>query len=180
MGRKFSGKGYETVLSDGSAVWCNKDERMELYSAIPFSYGTLGFLTAVDLVKAYPSDLRGSSFVRNTEQHWAENTHLQGKGKYHCTAALLFDWLGFRCLGYVELYRDFQVWSNPNQSNWRSVILPLTKFSLLGVDNRVLSLYCVVLKTTRLGIVDILGINDKMYRKSCEKGHYELWKCGID
>ncbi len=44
------GKGYETVLSDGSVVWCNKDERMELYSAIPFSYGTLGFLTAVDLV----------------------------------------------------------------------------------------------------------------------------------
>jgi hypothetical protein len=31
-------------------VWCNKDERMELFSAIPFSYGTLGFLTAVDLV----------------------------------------------------------------------------------------------------------------------------------
>jgi hypothetical protein len=25
---------------------------MELYSAIPFSYGTLGFLTAVDLVRS--------------------------------------------------------------------------------------------------------------------------------
>jgi delta24-sterol reductase len=46
----FPGKAYESVLSDGSVVWCNKDENMELYSAIPFSYGTLGFLTAVDLV----------------------------------------------------------------------------------------------------------------------------------
>ena len=49
----LTGKAYETVLSDGSVVWCNKDERMELFSAIPFSYGTLGFLTAVDLVTRY-------------------------------------------------------------------------------------------------------------------------------
>ena len=31
----------------------------------------------------------------------AENTHLLCKEKYHCTADLLFDWLGFSC--FVEL-----------------------------------------------------------------------------
>ena len=31
----------------------------------------------------------------------AENTHLLCKGKYHCTADLLFDWFGFSC--FVEL-----------------------------------------------------------------------------
>ena len=31
----------------------------------------------------------------------AENTHLLRKGKYHCTADLLFDWFGFSC--FVEL-----------------------------------------------------------------------------
>ena len=35
----------------------------------------------------------------------------------HCTADLLFDWLGFSCFACVELERDLQVWSNPNQSN---------------------------------------------------------------
>ena len=29
-----------------------------------------------------------------------ENTHLLCKGKYHCTADLLFDWFGFSC--FVE------------------------------------------------------------------------------
>ena len=35
-----------------------------------------------------------------------ENTHLLWKGKYHCMADLLFDWLGFSCFVYVELDRD--------------------------------------------------------------------------
>ena len=46
-----------------------------------------------------------------------ENTHLLCNRKYHCTADLLFDWLGFSCFACVELERDLQVWSNPNQSN---------------------------------------------------------------
>jgi len=37
------------VMADGSKLWCSKDENMELFSAVPFSYGTLGFLTAVDI-----------------------------------------------------------------------------------------------------------------------------------
>ena len=40
---------YEIVLSDGSAIWCDKDNHNELFSCIPFSYGTFGFLTAVDI-----------------------------------------------------------------------------------------------------------------------------------
>ena len=50
-----------------------------------------------------------------------EITQLLRKGKYHCTADLLFDWLGFSCFAYVELDRDLQVWSNPIESN-RSAI----------------------------------------------------------
>ena len=48
-----------------------------------------------------------------------ENTHLLCKGKYYCTADLLLDWLEFCCFAYIELDKDLQVWSNPNQSNRR-------------------------------------------------------------
>ena len=44
----------------------------------------------------------------------AENTHLLHKGKYHCTADLLFDWLGLSCFAYGELDRFTSlVESNP-------------------------------------------------------------------
>ena len=49
-------------------------------------------------------------------------THLLHKGKYHCMTNLLFDWLGFSYFACVELDRDLQVWSNPNQSNRRSAM----------------------------------------------------------
>ena len=42
-------KAYELVLSDGSVIWCDKNNHIELFAAIPFSYGTFGFLTAVDI-----------------------------------------------------------------------------------------------------------------------------------
>ena len=61
-------KQYEMVMADGSSVseimvwpfesiksfnllqiWVNPDSEPDLYKAIPFSFGTLGFLTAVDL-----------------------------------------------------------------------------------------------------------------------------------
>jgi len=42
-------KAYELILSDGSVIWCDKDNNNELFSSIPFSYGTFGFLTAVDI-----------------------------------------------------------------------------------------------------------------------------------
>ena len=52
----------------------------------------------------------------------AENTHLLCNGKYHCSADLLFDQLGFNCLACVELDKYLQVLLYPNQSNRRSAI----------------------------------------------------------
>ena len=40
---------YEIVMPDGSVIWCDKDNHQKLFLSIPFSYGTLGFLTAVDI-----------------------------------------------------------------------------------------------------------------------------------
>lgn len=40
---------YELVLSDASTIWCSRTENLDLFEAMPLSYGTLGFLTAVDL-----------------------------------------------------------------------------------------------------------------------------------
>ncbi|XP_050313504.1 delta(24)-sterol reductase-like [Anthonomus grandis grandis] len=40
---------YELVLADGSVVKCSKDEHSDLFYAIPWSYGTLGILTAVEI-----------------------------------------------------------------------------------------------------------------------------------
>ena len=45
------------------------------------------------------------------------------KGKYHCTANLLFILFVFSCIGYIELATKFIVWSNPNQTNKRSAML---------------------------------------------------------
>merc|ERR1712223_1340083 len=42
-------RAYEIVLSDGSVMWCDKDNNNDLFASIPFSYGTFGFLTAVDI-----------------------------------------------------------------------------------------------------------------------------------
>lgn len=40
---------YELVLSDASVVTCTSDSNSELFYAVPWSYGTLGFLTAVQI-----------------------------------------------------------------------------------------------------------------------------------
>lgn len=40
---------YELVLSDGSLVVCSKQEEPDLFYSIPWSYGTLGILTAVEI-----------------------------------------------------------------------------------------------------------------------------------
>lgn len=42
-------RAYQLVLGDGSAVWCSPAENEDLFLAVPFSYGTLGFLTCVDI-----------------------------------------------------------------------------------------------------------------------------------
>lgn len=40
---------FEIVLADGSLVTCSPEENSDLFYAIPWSYGTLGFLTAVEI-----------------------------------------------------------------------------------------------------------------------------------
>lgn len=39
----------ELVLADGSVVTCSRTERPDLFHALPWSYGSLGFLTALEL-----------------------------------------------------------------------------------------------------------------------------------
>ncbi len=41
-------------MADGSVVNCSKDENAELFYSVPWSYGTLGFLTSVK-IKIIPS-----------------------------------------------------------------------------------------------------------------------------
>ena len=40
---------YELLLADGSVVTCSRDERPDLFEAVPFSYGCLCFLVSVDI-----------------------------------------------------------------------------------------------------------------------------------
>ena len=43
-------KRFEIVVADGSLQECTPEKNSDLYWAIPWSYGTFGFLTAVDLM----------------------------------------------------------------------------------------------------------------------------------
>ncbi|KPJ19555.1 Delta(24)-sterol reductase [Papilio machaon] len=45
---------YELVLADGSVITCSKTEHPELFYAVPWSYGTLGFLTSA-VIKLVPA-----------------------------------------------------------------------------------------------------------------------------
>lgn len=40
---------FELVMADGSLVKCSREENSDLFYAVPWSYGTLGFLVAVEL-----------------------------------------------------------------------------------------------------------------------------------
>lgn len=40
---------YELVLCDGSVIKCSKDKNSDLFYSVPWSYGTLGILTAVEI-----------------------------------------------------------------------------------------------------------------------------------
>lgn len=40
---------YELVLSDASVVTCSAQENSDLFYSVPWSYGTLGMLTAVEI-----------------------------------------------------------------------------------------------------------------------------------
>lgn len=40
---------FELILADGSLIECSREENPDIFYAIPWSHGTLGFLTAVKL-----------------------------------------------------------------------------------------------------------------------------------
>ena len=42
-------RAFEIVLSDGSVVKCSREENSDLFYAIPWSHGTIGFLVSVDI-----------------------------------------------------------------------------------------------------------------------------------
>lgn len=41
---------YEIVVADGSVMEATKEKNSDLFYVIPWSYGTFGFLTAVDIM----------------------------------------------------------------------------------------------------------------------------------
>lgn len=46
---------YELVLANGQSVTCSREINPDLFYAVPWSYGTLGFLTAVE-IKIIPAN----------------------------------------------------------------------------------------------------------------------------
>lgn len=40
---------YEVVLPDGNVVECSPEQEPDLFFSLPWSYGTIGFLTCVEL-----------------------------------------------------------------------------------------------------------------------------------
>jgi len=42
-------KSFEVILADGSVVTCSENNNSDLFYAIPWSYGTLGFLASVEI-----------------------------------------------------------------------------------------------------------------------------------
>ena len=45
---RYNCKAIELVMGDASVVRCSKDEHTELFAALPWSWGTLGFITALE------------------------------------------------------------------------------------------------------------------------------------
>ena len=74
---------YEVVLADGSVVTASADENEELFRALPWSYGTLGFLVSVTLrvvpckpfvrLTSYPCHTHDAGVRVFTEKATAEN-----------------------------------------------------------------------------------------------------------
>lgn len=68
---------FELVLADGSLVRCSKTENSDLFYAVPWSYGTLGFLVAAEVrivparhyVKLRYTPVRGLDAICSTFQH---------------------------------------------------------------------------------------------------------------
>ncbi|XP_022118448.2 delta(24)-sterol reductase [Pieris rapae] len=85
---------YELVLADGSVVTCSKENNADLFYAVPWSYGTLGFLTSVT-IKVVPA----KKYIRLEYQPYTNMLDLSSKFKeealkrdpHRYLEALLFD-----------------------------------------------------------------------------------------
>ena len=86
---------YELVLADGTITTCTRDENSDLFYAIPWSYGTLGFLTSVDIMMV-PSKVSTYSFVPN--RHAAR---LSICGNFSFQHALI------RSNSFIKFHRNF-------------------------------------------------------------------------
>ena len=105
--------------------------------------------SSIDLVCYDPMpNLPFSSYWPHSSDH---STSIKQKGKYHCTAILLFDMFGLCCFPYVELSTDILVMSNPNHLNRRSAI---QWYSILWIRY----LYLIVSTKSQISISEpILG-----------------------
>ncbi|KAL7641541.1 UNVERIFIED_CONTAM: hypothetical protein RMT77_007414 [Armadillidium vulgare] len=81
---------FELVLADGSLITCNKDEHTDLFYSVPWSYGTLGFLTAVEIkimpaqrfvklnyIPCYSQESMISTFLSESRKE-SENDYVEG------------------------------------------------------------------------------------------------------
>lgn len=84
---------FELVLSDGSVVTCSAKVNPNLFQSIPWSYGTLGFLTAVELrlipakkyIKLTYQPIRGLDVICEKMEEISNNF------RYEFVEMLLFD-----------------------------------------------------------------------------------------
>lgn len=87
---------YELVLADGSVVTCSETERPDLFYAVPWSYGTLGFLVSAE-IKIIPSKkfVRMEYFPVHSKDEmvrkFQEQTLLQDRNEFVETLAYSLD-----------------------------------------------------------------------------------------
>ena len=91
-------------VTTNNVYWnkCN-DESFEFNTQIATSFGGPLLLTTF-LICCWSCNLVQNCMTDSCEilNEPTENTHLLRKGKYHCTADLLFDWFGFSKL--IKIY----------------------------------------------------------------------------
>ena len=73
---------YDVVLADGSLVHCNASENEELFHTLPWSYGTVGFLVAVDIqiIPAKPF-VKLNYFPFNTKESFVNKFKIESEKK---------------------------------------------------------------------------------------------------
>ncbi|XP_013193384.1 delta(24)-sterol reductase [Amyelois transitella] len=72
---------YELVLPDGSVVTCSKEDKPDLFYAVPWSHGTLGFLTSV-VLQVVPA----KKYVRVQYESYTNTTELAARFSQECNA----------------------------------------------------------------------------------------------